>query len=136
MVILVGVGLGIVVIERDSGISNSSSRNSSSNSSSSGSSSVVVVVVVVVVIVLRYYYYYYYYYYLTIHSTHFFNSYNGVGTNLREINKATGLTNGTKSLAMPEAVPASGRVRNLNVYGHVNTFPYPTNGNQSQTDIV
>ena len=29
----------------------------------------------------------------------------------------------TESLAMPEAVSASGRVRNLNAYGHVNTFP-------------
>ena len=26
---------------------------------------------------------------------------------------------------MPEAVPASGCVRNVNVCGHINTFPYP-----------
>ena len=37
----------------------------------------------------------------------------------------------TESLAMPEAVPVSGRVQNLNVYGHVNKISHFPIGNNS-----
>ena len=50
-------------------------------------------------------------FYLTTHSTHFIYGY--MASEPR-----------TESLAMPESVPANGRVRNFNVYGQVNTFSY------------